>query len=157
MMFPRPIVIALASAVFGSSALAAEVTLQGVTCNLPPPAGFSELEDQNPSDKRVLATLTDVLAKSGNKLLSMSADCQQLADWRTTKRPLLDDYVNYQTPIGPTFETIQQRCNTLRAEGDKIQSNQTSDITARLKGALPKIGLTNSSFMGVLAEDPTAC
>ena len=78
---------------FGSSVLAAEVTLEGVTFNLPPPAGFCELEDQNPSDKRVLATLTDVLAKSGNRLLSMSADCQQLADWRATKRPLLDDYV----------------------------------------------------------------
>ena len=157
MMFPRPIVIALASAVFGSSALAAEVTLEGVTFNLPPSVGFCELEDQNPSDKRVLATLTDVLAKSGNRLLSMSADCQQLADWRTTKRPLLDDYVNYQTPIGPIFETIQQTCNTLRAEGDKIPSNQNSDITARLKGAVPKIGLTSSSFIGVLVADPTAC
>jgi hypothetical protein len=104
-------------------------TLEGVTFNLPPPAGFCELEDQNPSDRRMLATLTDLLAKPGNKRPSMSADCQQLADWRTTKRPLLDDYVNYQTSIGPIFETIQQTCNTLRAEGYKIQSNQTSDIT----------------------------
>jgi hypothetical protein len=68
MMFGHPIVIVLASAAFGSSALAAEVTLEGVTFNLPPPAGFCELEDQNPSDKRMLATLTDLLAKSGNKL-----------------------------------------------------------------------------------------
>lgn len=98
MMFPRPIVIALASAVFGSSALAAEVTLDGVPLNLPPMAGFCELEDQNPSDKCMLATLTDLLAKSGNKLLSMSADCQQLTDWRTPKRPRLDDDLSAHRP-----------------------------------------------------------
>jgi hypothetical protein len=50
---------------------------------------------------------------------------------------------------------MEQTCETLRAEGDKIQSNQTPDIKARLKGALPKMELKDSSFMGVLAENPT--
>jgi hypothetical protein len=157
MQFGRPIVIAFVLALAGSSAIAAEVTVEDVTFKLPPLAGFCDLEDQYPSDGRMLATLTDLLTKSGNKLLSMSADCQQLADWRAGKEPLLDDYANYQTPIRPIAETIKQTCDTLRAEGDKIQSNQTPDIKARLKDALPKIELKDASFMGVLAEDPTAC
>ena len=35
----------------------------------------------------------------GNRLLAFSADCAQLADWRTGKRELLDNIAQYQTLI----------------------------------------------------------
>jgi hypothetical protein len=144
-----------------SNAIAGSATIGNVSVNLPPPLNFCELSVNNASDKRMITTLTDLLAKSGNKLLVMSADCRQLAEWHTGKRQLLDDFAQYQTPIAgidkPPTETIQQTCATLRAEGDKILSNQMPDIKKRVEATLNKIKIGQSSYLGVLAEDPNAC
>ena len=109
----------------------------------------------------MITTLTDLLAKSGNKLLGMSADCRQLSDWPTGKRQLLDDYAQYQTPVSsmnkPPSETVAQTCKTLRDEGNKILANQMPDIKARVESTLSKIKMNETSFLGVLAEDANAC
>ena len=149
----------LAAAAF--SARAAQVTVGGAAIALPPPSGFCELSPTEPSDKRMITTLTDLLEKSGNKLLAMSTHCQQLRDWRTGKRQLLDDYAQYQTPIGsmdkPPSETVAQTCSTLRQEGNKILENQMPDIKARVESTLSKIKMNEARFLGVLAEDSNAC
>src|SRR5262249_12416012 len=97
----------------------------------------------------------------GNKLWRMSADCQQLNDWRTRKRQLLDDLAEYQTSIAmidkAPVETIEQTCVTLRNEGDKILSNQMPDIKARIETTLKKIKVNETSYIGVVGEDPDAC
>jgi hypothetical protein len=144
-----------------SNAIAGSATIGNVSINLPPPLNFCELSANNASDKRMITTLTDLLAKSGNKLLVMSADCRQLAERHAGKRQLLDDYAQYQTPIAgidkPPTETIQQTCATLRAEGDKILSNQIPDIKKRVEATLNKIKMNEANFLGVLAEDANAC
>jgi hypothetical protein len=143
------------------SAMAAQATLGGTSVNLPAPRGFCELSDDNASDHRMLTILGDALAKSGNKLLSQAVDCQQLDDWHSNKRQLIDDYSQYQTPLstidGPPSETIKQTCATLRSEGDKIAANQTPDIKARMEAAVKNLKLNENIFLGVLAEDPNAC
>ncbi len=53
-----------------------------VSIALPPPAGFCKLTEDNASDRRVINTIAESLTKVGSKLLVMSADCRQLADWR---------------------------------------------------------------------------
>jgi hypothetical protein len=144
-----------------SNAIAGSATLGDVSVNLPPPTGFCELSADNASDRGLLTTVSGVLTKSGNKLLSYSADCRQLAEWRTSKRKLLDDFAQYQAQIAaidkPPSETIQQTCATLRAEGDKILSNQMPDIKKRVEATLNKIKVNETSFLGVLAEDTNAC
>jgi hypothetical protein len=160
-MLSRLTFAALLVAAASSSALAAQANIGGVSVNLPPPGGFCELNESNASDKRMITTLTDLLQKSGNKLLGMSADCQQLSDWHTGKRQLLDDYAQYQTPIGsmdkPPSETVAQTCQTLRDQGNKILANQLPDIKKRVESTLSKIKMNEASFLGVLAEDADAC
>jgi hypothetical protein len=160
-MLTRLSFAALVLAGAASSAPAAEATIGDVSVSLPPPGGFCELSATNSSDQRMVSTLTDLLTKSGNKLLAMSADCGQLADWRTGKRKLLDDYAQYQTPIASMdklpSETVAQTCATLRAEGNKILANQMPDIKARVESTLSQIKMNETSFIGVLAEDPDAC
>jgi hypothetical protein len=77
-MLSRLTFAALVLAAAASSALAAQANIGGVGVTLPPPGGFCELGESNASDKRMITTLTDLLQKSGNKLLAMSADCRQL-------------------------------------------------------------------------------
>jgi hypothetical protein len=158
-MLRRLTFAALALVAAASAAMAA--TIGGVSVNLPPPAGFCELSASNSSDQRMISTLTDLLGKSGNKLLGMSADCGQLGAWRTGKRQLLDDYAQYQTPIAgidkPPSETVAQTCSVLRAEGNKILANQMPDIKARVESTLKEIKMNETNFLGVLAEDSGAC
>jgi hypothetical protein len=160
-MLSRLAFAALLLTAVAAGALAAPARIGGVPIYLPAPRGFCDLSESNPSDKRMITTLTDLLGKSGNKLLGMSADCQQLSDWHTGKRQLLDDYAQYQTPIGsmdkPPSETVAQTCATLRQEGNKILANQMPDIKARVESTLSKIKMNEASFLGVLAEDANAC
>jgi hypothetical protein len=144
-----------------AGALASPANIGGVPIYLPAPHGFCELTETNASDKRMITVLGGLLEKSGNKLLTMSADCRQLSDWRTGKRQLLDDYAQYQTMIASMdkspSETVAQTCNTLRQEGNKILENQLPDIKKRVESTITKIKLNETSFLGVLAEDTDSC
>jgi hypothetical protein len=159
--FCRSIRFALALAAVTSNAFAADATVGGVSIKLPPPTGFCDLTNTDPSDKRMLTVLTDLVAKSGNKLLSMSADCRQLIDWRARKRSLLDDYGQYQASMAlmdkPTAEPVKETCATLRAQGDKMVAEQAPDIKSRVESALEKVKINEMRFVGVLAESTAAC
>jgi hypothetical protein len=144
-----------------STSVAAQATMGDVTINLPVPAGHCELMESDPSDTRMLTLNRDVLKKGGNKLLSMSADCGQLNDWRVGKRQLLDDYAQYQTSISTIdtapAATIEQTCTFLRNEGRKVVAQKMPDIKARVEAAVEKLKVNETSYIGVLAEDPNAC
>jgi len=112
----------------------------------------------------VVTTIEGLVAQSGNKLLSMSADCQQLADWRASKRPFLDDYGQYQTLVSQMDQlvaspeaAIRDACATFRTQGNQIVSDTTPDAQAAIAKALKTVRMNSASFAGVLAEDPTAC
>lgn len=160
-MLGRSSLAALALAASTSITTGGEATVGGVQIKLPPPAGFCDLSDSDPSDKRMLSTVADLVTKSGNKLLGMSADCRQLRDWRSHKRSLLDDFSQYQAPAAmmdkPTPEPVKETCATLRSQGDKLTAEQFPDMKSRVESAMEKVKLNSMNFMGVLAEDPTAC
>jgi hypothetical protein len=153
------VVFALSSAV--ASVAAAQTQIGGESINLPPPAGFCELKDSEPA----YMAIGQVLAKSGLRLLGMSADCEQLADWHSQKRQLLDDYVQYQASISPTdtslsaapAETIKQVCAQRRTQGDNIVSSVLPDVKSHIEQLFARIRINESAFVGVLAEEPTAC
>src|SRR5262245_51550166 len=105
-MLGRPGFAALALAAATSGAMSAEATIGDVSINLPTPVSFCELIDREPSDKRLIDYAADRVAKGGNKVLGISADCQQLVDWRAGKRKTLDDYVQYHTPISAMKESV---------------------------------------------------
>jgi hypothetical protein len=142
-------------------AMAGQASMGDVSVSLPAPRGFCELTETNKSDARMLSVVGGLLTQSGNKLLSMSADCGQLTNWRASRRQLLDDYAQYQTSLTlldkPPVETIQQTCTTLREEGNKIVSKEMPDLKARVESALKNVKMNQTTFIGVLAEEPRAC
>lgn len=155
-------VAALATAATG--AMASDTIIGGVSINLPVPTGFCELSASNPADKNMITTIGGLVAKAGNKMLNMSADCQQLADWRSHKRNYLDDYGQYQTPAGQMDQlvaspeaAIKETCETLRTQGNQIVANQAPDLKAKIEETLKKVKMNEVSFIGVLAEDANAC
>jgi hypothetical protein len=147
------------------AAVAKQEKVGGVAVNLPPPAGYCELNEAQPGDARMLSVLGGVLEKGGNRLVAMSADCRQLDDWRNGKRPLLANYAQYQTqkasenaslPAAPA-EVIKATCQQLRAQGEIIATRMVPDIQKRFDEALTAVRYNESKFLGVLGEDSKAC
>jgi len=139
--------------------MAAQAAVEGVSINLPAPAGFCELSSGNPADKRMLDTFGDALAKAhGNQLLAMSADCHELADWRDGRR-LLGDYGQYQAPRIATAndETFRQTCAALRQQGGRSFANMKSDAKARMEESIRQMKVNDQRFAGFLGEEPTGC
>ncbi len=129
-----------------------------VSIALPPPAGFCKLTEDNASDRRVINTIAESLTKVGSKLLVMSADCRQLADWRARKRPLLDDYAQYQVPLAGLDSSpppIAKTCAAMRASGEKFEHDQSAKTA--VESIARNVKLNEQKVIGVLAEDPDAC
>jgi len=142
-----------------SRGVAAQATVEGVAISLPVPAGFCELTSANPTDKRMLDTIGELVTKArGNQLLGMSADCQQLADWRIGRR-LLGDYGQYQAPpnAAANEDTFRQTCAGLRTQGGQTLSNVKKESKAKMEESIRQMKVNDQRFAGFLGEEPAAC
>jgi hypothetical protein len=148
-----------------AGASAKDAKIGEASIDLVMPAGFCELDEKYPADARALTSLGKLISGGGNQLLAFAADCQQLADWRVGKRAVLDDFVQYQTPVrfaDKPLEVapgafIKQFCAVLRTQGEKLLSAAAPDINSRIEEALRLVKVNETTFVGVLAEDSTAC
>jgi hypothetical protein len=148
------VTLGLAAAV--SRAMSAEATIGGVSVNLPTPTGFCELTDQERLDKIVLVAMADRMAKTGGKLLGITADCRQLIDWRAHKRTGLADMVEYWTMADKADKwtnasSIDAFCAVTRATDGKSLPNTEQDIKTRFEQ------VATEGRVGVVAEAPGIC
>jgi uncharacterized lipoprotein len=139
-------------------AFAASVRIDSTIINLPVPKDFCELASNDSSEKKMLTTVGKLLKDSGYNLLSMSADCRQLAAWDAGQRKVIDDIVEYTTPTAPQIvseSTIHQECEKLRSQGGQNSGEFFQNTKEAWAGA--SLNLTSERFAGVLAEEPNAC
>jgi hypothetical protein len=161
-MLLRVIFAAIAGLAIVSSGIARDAQVGSATLILPPPEGFCEMTEEDPSDARMLHAIAGMLAGVQIEPLVMSADCSQLEAWRVGLRPLLDDFAQYQTPIPtknssfPRAESIKGFCTTIRAQGNSL-AGMTDDLNSRLEKVIQNARFNEMSFLGVLAEDADAC
>ena len=130
------------------------------TLNLPVPKGFCELSNSDPSEKRMLTILGKNAELNGNTILTISADCKQLAAWDAAKRKLLDDLANYQVSsklIDKPPEPIHSTCEVLRSQGDQLTKEQTAEKQKNLATLSKELAINSEKFAGVLDEDANAC
>jgi hypothetical protein len=132
----------------------------GTTLNLPTPKGFCELSTSDPSEKRMLTLLGKNAELNGNTMLTIAADCKQLATWDAGKRQLMDDLSNYQMSpklIDKTPEPIRDTCEVLRNQGDQLTKEQTKGKQDNLAKLSRELAINSEKFAGVLDEDANAC
>ena len=161
-MFHRFGYLALVFATVPSIAIAAQAMVGSASINLPSPTGFCEMSASTAPDSKMVGPLSELVAKSGNKMLAMSADCRQLVDWRAKKQKFLDDFANYQTPVSgiesaAAPEPVKQTCSVLREQDTKILANQVPDLKTRVEQTFQQTKLNEASFLGVLDETVRAC
>jgi len=139
--------------------MAATFTIDGVSVELPVPAGFCEMTTSDPSDRLMIDKIGQLMARaSGGRLLAISADCQQLADWRAGKR-LLADYGQYSAPraTAASADSFRQQCAVMRLRGGELDADTKGDVKSRLEEFIKGSKVTEQSFVGFLGEDPAAC
>jgi hypothetical protein len=147
-----------------TGALARRATVGSAILELPPPAGFCEADEADPRD-RPLFDYMKAAAKPDTRLLSISAECGQLRDWREGRRLFLHDFAQHHTmrawenaPLpAPPAAVIEQTCATLRSRGGEIVSTIGPDVKERVERALENVRFNEFTFMGVLAQDANAC
>ena len=146
-------------------AAAKQAKLGAVALNLPVPAGYCELTEDQPSDAAMINAIGTMLEKGGNRLLVISAECRQLEDWRAGRRPLLANYAQYQTrkelensrlPASPA-EVIKATCAQMRAQGERFAANITPDVQKRFDEVMKTVKINETKFLGVLSEDSNVC
>lgn len=161
----RSVISLFSSLVLCSSAFAMEVKIGNTPIRLDPPAGYCEMDRSLTADSRLFNVIESMLQTSGNRLLSVSADCRELKDWRSGSRPLLDHLVQYQTlrsvedsGVGGTPEAVvQEACKAMRAQGEQLVAETTKDAKQQAERVLEKIRVNEMKFLGVLEEEPLAC
>ena len=104
-------------------AAAADVRIGDVSLRLPQFPGHCEMDPVEAADARLFASLHASLAKTGNRLLVLSANCSELKAWRAGKRLVLDHLAQYQTVIAlqngdlpdPPQVLVDRYCNSMLA------------------------------------------
>jgi hypothetical protein len=161
----RPAVALLIASLLGLPCLAKDAKVGQASITLTVPSGQCELDPQQAGDARLLQVTEKMLSGAGNRLLGFYADCKQLADWRTGKRPLLEDFAQYQTliavadapaPAAPV-ETLKEFCRQQRQEGEKAVSGVAPDLKTRIEEAIRGVTVNQVRFLGVVAEEPGVC
>lgn len=150
---------------FAPAAFGEVVKVGTSTITFVAPPGYCELEQGQANDARLLTSIRGMVEPAGNSLLSASADCKQLTDWRTGARPLLSDMTQYQTikvwmdrelPEGGQA-VVKESCAKLRAEGEKRVSNMLPDVQSRAAEVIKGMKVDEIRFLGVLDENPGVC
>lgn len=160
----RRSILLLSTLLLAAPAQAKDVTIGKTSIALTLPAGFCDMDPSQASDDRIMKAVESMLA-GANRLLAMSAECKQLTQWREGKRPLLSDFSQVQTstrmmeaesPPNPQA-ALKEICATLRTDGEKAVVGLASDMKSRIEAALKEVKQNQVRFLGVVAEDPTAC
>jgi hypothetical protein len=160
--------LSMALLVFASvsaPATATDVRIGDTPLHLPPPAGYCELDPVLASDAPLIGRIHATIAKTGNRLLVMSAECAELKDWRNGKRQDVDHLAQYQTIIA--FESqplpeepekiVQNYCRNMIALGDQAMPGTARGAQKRADQASKLISANEMMFLGVVAEDPLVC
>lgn len=136
---------------FGAAANAKDVNVGATSINFIAPKGFCELEDSSaPVDG------TRKLLAPRNKLLAYYADC------KSNMSLPLDNFAHYSAMTDAINETlpadsIGKICGSLRQNGQDgvktVLQNRAADIGKFFEG----LKINEARFMGVVAEESSAC
>jgi hypothetical protein len=130
------------------------------TLQLVLPAGMCQIDTTVPEDAAYVAAIESGLAGT-NKLLGAFADCNELAQWRSSKK-MFAEYGYYQTPVAmidalATPETVADVCRELRSQGERMLDEAQGDLTLRTQRALTGLQVSQVRSLGVIGEEANVC
>jgi hypothetical protein len=150
--------------IFGPKAAAADIWIAEVCLHLQQPPGYCEIDPALASDAPLVANIHSARAKAGGRLLSLSADCNEVKDWRNGKRTALEHIAQYETPVRTEHASLSDVAqNLVKAYWDLMRGieraaagmSQNVQENADHFAKMPR--QNESMHVGVVAEDPLVC
>ncbi|MFV0367202.1 MAG: hypothetical protein ACK5KM_01960 [Hyphomicrobiaceae bacterium] len=154
----------LGTTLSGNISVAEQVNIGGTAVELVAPEGYCALEEAHAADQRLLGVVRIGIGAT-NRLLGMSADCDQLKKIRAGEQSFLVDYLQYQTLTqmmdeelpGEPDTFVKQVCHMLQTQGDQIMAKVGPVITKRIEAAIKNAKINSMNMVGVLAQEPEVC
>lgn len=147
-----------------TSPLAAAEQIVGSTrIQFPVPAGRCEVSDGTPAGAFFNRKMRESLAASGNTLISIYADCDQLERFAAGASPGgIADYATYNTPNAAVNSVyppgiISQVCASYKTMKSKDVETNWQDLGSEIERIVPALKVADPKFLGVLFEDSNAC
>jgi hypothetical protein len=144
-----------------ADSVAGDVTLGNIVVTLPPPAGHCALDRVVDADADLLDDIHEALGRTQNKLLSATANCSGLKDWREGRRRFIGETAQYQ--ILTSFEArpapanaIKTVCAQMRAQGERSSPEVQARTQAALEAVIKDVKV-NEIRQWFLAEDTNTC
>ena len=139
-----------------------DTVVGGIALKLIPPIGYCALDRAVDGDASVLDNINDALGRTANKLLSASADCTQLKEWRQGQRPILSNRAQFQTMMSLENSRappgiVRSVCARARSEGDKTRPDIALKSQVALEHVMKDVKVNEMRVLGVAAEDATTC
>jgi hypothetical protein len=152
----------LAFSALSTNAAAQAVNLGGITLTLPPPAGQCQLDQSVDADADLLEGINEGLGRTANKLLSASAECAELTDWRQGRRPRLANMAQYHITRSlertwVSASEIKSICATVRAQSVQATGSIATKSQTTLEAVIEDVKVNEVRLLGVFAEDATSC
>src|SRR5215213_8623651 len=137
-----------------------KTTIGEVPVHLVLPTGMCQIDAAHPEDAAYVTAIESGLAGT-NKLLGAFADCNQLAQWRSSKK-MFAEYGYYQAPVGmidsvASADMVADVCQELRSQGEKMLDEAQGDLTLRTQRALKGLQVSQLRSLGVIGEEPNVC
>jgi hypothetical protein len=138
---------------------ATDAKIGDVSLHLPHPTGYCAMDPVLASDGAFIGRLHSSMTKTGNRLLVISAECAELREWRSGKRPDLDHMAQYQTiielesqPLPDTPEKMAKNfCANMHAMAMRPMDYILPDPQERAER------LNELKLLGMVAEDAGVC
>ena len=139
-----------------------ETVVGGVSLKLIPPGGYCTLDRAEDADASLLGDIDDALGRTNNKLLSASADCTQLKEWRRGERPFLSNRAQFQIMKNlenraPPPGIVRSVCARARSEGDKARPDIALKSQTALEQVMKDVKVNELRPLGAAAEDDATC
>lgn len=152
---------ALALIGVGWASFAQEAWIASTSIKLMAPQGQCALSNEKDEEARLIAKLQELHAKT-NQLLAVYADCGELAQFRSGKLEMFDNFASYVTPIDARNavvppEILRKVCTGLRAKTDQDLAAILQRRNADIERLFQDVKINEAKFLGVLAEDPSVC
>jgi hypothetical protein len=149
------IVILLALCTTGA---AEEIRAGGKTLSIDPPAGLCAYDRSNPSDALVMRRVEDQQTGMNAVPLQFGA-CDELADWRAGRIPVLSRYGQVMLPLtypgapGPIPFSRRQYIEAVAPQIPKVNAARMEELKVQMNAKTPDVQLSGLQNLGILDQD----
>jgi hypothetical protein len=146
---------------FTAAGAAEDFQFGGQTLSISPPPGYCALDPSDPNDAVVIKRL-EVQQEGMNLVPLQFGICNELADWRAGRIPVLSRYGQIMLPLSyaeaprPLPMSRQEYLDTVAPQIPKVDAAQVAELESKLNARTEDVQISSIQNLGILDQDENA-